>query len=89
MTEKEALFARIKYLSQRTAQFKEVEGIGLLNDNAHFVSFLASINAREGTVTMVFSRQKTKGEGNFGGVDSALDNSAPCRFGAGHFGAVS
>ena len=24
-----------------------------------------------------------------GAADSALDNSAPCRFGAGHFGAVS
>ena len=29
------------------------------------------------------------GEGHFGAADSALDNSAPCRFGAGHFGAVS
>ena len=25
----------------------------------------------------------------FGAADLALDNSAPCRFGAGHFGAVS
>jgi len=25
----------------------------------------------------------------FGAADSALDNWAPCRFGAGHFGAVS
>ena len=30
-----------------------------------------------------------EGEGHFGAADSALDNSAPCRFGAGHFGAVS
>ena len=29
------------------------------------------------------------GEGHFGAADSALDNSVPCRFGTGHFGAVS
>ena len=28
-----------------------------------------------------------KGEGHFGAADSALDNSAPCRFGTGRFGA--
>ena len=30
-----------------------------------------------------------QGEGHFGAADSALDNWAPCRFGAEYFGAVS
>ena len=30
-----------------------------------------------------------RGGGHFGAADSALDNSAPCRFGTGHFGTVS
>ena len=34
-------------------------------------------------------RQYFLGEAHFGAADSALDDSAPCRFGAGHFGAVS
>ena len=34
-------------------------------------------------------RIRDTGEGHFGAADSALDNSAPCSFGAGHFGAVS
>ena len=41
------------------------------------------------TVILFFLPTIIWGEGHFGAADSELDNSAPCRFGAGHFGAVS
>ena len=53
------------------------------------------ISARQGSSSVkmvrgyIMYRPRKEGEGHFGATNSALDNSAPCRFGAGNFGAVS
>ena len=70
--------AALLYLSMRTRP-----------DITFAVCNVAKFAAKPTFTHWLAVKQIFRGEGHFGAADSALDNSAPCRFGAGHFGAVS
>ena len=87
-----------KSLSTRSMEFNDasrkiLKSLNVLHDITIFIEITLLKSIKRGyyqvRCTIEFPGGGPFRRRRFGSADSALDNSASCRFGAGHFGAVS